>query len=587
MPCARDLVGALVLQPNRSALMFYESPLVATRRQQMFPVLEAGELERVRRFGTLRSFADGEYLARLGERSQGLMVLLAGNVTVYRRDVTGAQQPIVTYARGGFFGELAQITGRPSLVDARAEGEVSVLLLAPERLRALFIGEAQIGERILRALILRRMLVLEVGAGAPVIIGRPDDRNVLRLQEFLRRNAHPQQTLDPQADPEARALLAPFHIEARQLPMVLCPNGALLRNPTESELAGCLGLSFTLDRARTYDVAVVGAGPAGLSAAVYAASEGLSVLVLDRHAFGGQAGASARIENYLGFPTGISGMALMARAYNQAQKFGVEIGIPKTVIGLERPEDARRPFTLHLEDGEEVHSRAVVVATGARYRRLGVEGLASFEGSSAHYWASPLEVRLCAGQQVAVIGGGNSAGQATVFLAGEVSKIWLLIRGKDLAAKMSSYLVDRIQSLPNVEVVPEATVTALEGEDGKLETLRWRLASGADAGQPIHHLFLFIGAEPNSRWLTPVGVAVDTKGFVLAGGDVEQRECRSLETSVPGVFAIGDIRANSAKRIATAVGEGAQVLRGLHRFLGEVKERRAAIDSAVRIPTVG
>ncbi|HTT40262.1 MAG TPA: FAD-dependent oxidoreductase [Burkholderiales bacterium] len=543
-------------------------------------MLEAGELERVRRFGTNRAYTEGEYLARAGERSRGLMVILEGNVTVYRRDVTGAQEPLVTYGRGGFFGELAQITGRPALVDARAEGEVLVLLLPPERLRALFISEAQLGERILRALILRRMVALEVGAGGPLIIGRPEDRNVLRLREFLRRNGHPHGTLDPDVDAEARSLLEPFHIDVTQLPIVLCPNGELLRNPAESELARCLGLSFVLDGERVYDVAIVGAGPAGLSTAVYAASEGLSVLVLDRHAFGGQAGASARIENYLGFPTGISGMALMARAYNQAQKFGVEMGIPKTVIGLERPDGEGGHFTLHLADDERVCARAVVAATGARYRRLGVENLVSFEGASAHYWASPLEARLCAGQEVAVVGGGNSAGQAVVFLANQVAKIWLLLRGKELGAKMSSYLVDRIQSLPNVEVVREATVAALEGEDGRLDTLRWRLASGASVGRPIRHLFLFIGAEPNSGWLAAAGVAVDSKGFVLTGGDVARHECRSLETSVPGVFAVGDMRANSAKRIATAVGEGAQVLRGLHRFLGELKDQRAAIERA-------
>lgn len=567
--------------------MSYESPLVAARRQQMFPVLEAGELERVRRLGATRTFADGEYLARTGERPQGLMVVLEGRVTVFQRDVSGAQEPIVTYGRGGFFGELAQITGRPSLVDARAEGEVMVLLLVPERLRALFISEAQLGERILRALILRRMLALEVGAGGPLIIGCPNDRNVLRLQEFLRRNGHPQHTVNPEVDAEARALLETLAHDATKLPMVLGPNGEALCNPTESELACCLGLSTLLDPDRTYDVAVVGAGPAGLSAAVYAASEGLTVLVLDDHAFGGQAGASSRIENYLGFPTGISGMALMARAYNQAQKFGVEMGIPKRVVALERPDGVGRAFMLRLADAERVRARAIVAATGARYRRPGVRNLASFEGSSAHYWASPLEARLCAGQEVAVVGGGNAAGQATVFLANEVRKIWLLLRGKDLNAKMSSYLVDRIQCLPNVEVVPEATVTALEGESGRLETLRWCRASGADACRAIRHLFLFIGAEPNSGWLATAGVAMDGKGFVLTGGDVAQRDCRSLETSVPGVFAVGDVRSSSTKRIATAVGEGAQVLMGLHRFLAGLKDQRPAIGAQCRYAPPG
>jgi len=558
--------------------MTYQSPFVAARRQQLFPVLAAGEIERVQRYGTNRWYARGEYLARVGERSCGLMVVLEGSVTVYRSDAAGGTESIVTCGRGEFLGELAHITGRPSLVDARADEEVLVLLIAPERLRAVFIGEAQLGERILRALILRRMVVLETGSGGPLIIGGADDRDVLRLREFLRRNGHPQHTLDPQTDAEARALLEPLPGAARQLPLVLCPNGRLLNNPTEGELARCLSLSLALDPQRIYDVAVVGAGPAGLSTAVYAASEGLSVLVVDGHAFGGQAGASTRIENYLGFPTGISGMALMGRAYSQAQKFGVEMAIARSVSRLECPEAGGSCFTLHLADGGQVHARAVVAASGARYRRLGVEDLGSFEGSSAHYWASPLEARLCAGQEVAVVGAGNSAGQATVFLAGEVRKIWLLLRGRDLGAKMSTYLVDRICGLPNVEVVPEATVTALEGANGKLQALRWRAPSGAARELPVRHLFLFIGAEPNSGWLVGAGVAVDSKGFVLTGRDVAQRDCRSLETSVPGLFAVGDVRANSTKRIATAVGEGAQVLRGLHRHLSDPEHQPPALE---------
>lgn len=559
--------------------MPYESAFVATRRHQLFPVLEAGDIDRVQRFGSVRAFSDGEYLARVGERSLGLMVILAGNVIVYRRDLTGALEIVTTYGRGGFLGELAQMTGRPSLGDARAEGGVSALVIAPERLRALFIGEADLGARILRALILRRMLAIELRAGGPLVIGPPGDRNVLRLQEFLRRNGHPHRPLNPDADAEARALLETFHTDAAQLPVVLCPNGELLYNPSDSELARSLGLSVRLDCERTYDVAVVGAGPAGLSAAVYAASEGLSVLVLDRHAFGGQAGSSSRIENYLGFPTGISGIALMARAYNQAHKFGVETGIPKTVIGLERPERLGGVFTLHLTDEEQVRARAIVAATGARYRRLGAENVALFEGSSVHYWASPAEARLAAGQEVVVVGGGNSAGQATAFLAGEVPKVWLLIRGNDLGAKMSRYLTDRIASLANVEVVTGATVTALEGENGRLESLRWRETCGRETSRPIHHLFLFIGAEPNSGWLAGAGVAVDSKGFVLTGGDVARRDCQSLETSVPGVFAVGDLRARSTKRIATAVGEGGQVLKGLHRFLGDLKDRQVLDES--------
>jgi thioredoxin reductase (NADPH) len=553
---------------------------LATRRHQVFPVLDAQEVQRVTRFGEQRTFEPGENLATAGQRSEGVMVILSGNVRVSRKDAVGVEEHIVTYGPRGFLGGLEQLAGRPSLVDAHAVGAVTALVIAPERLRTLFIAEAALGERILRALILRRVLLLESSAGGPVIVGYADDRNVLRLEGFLRRNAHPQQTLDAAADPGAKAIIERFHIDASELPVVLCPNGELLRNPTEGELARCLGLVSPVDPARKYDVAVVGAGPAGLSAAVYAASEGLSVLVLDRHAFGGQAGASARIENYLGFPTGISGVALTARAYNQAQKFGVEMAIPKTVMSLECAGDSGSAmFRLRLADDECVRTRSVVVASGARYRRLEVGNLTPFEGSSVHYWVSPLEARLCAGQEVAVVGGGNSAGQAVVYLAAVVSKVWLLLRSKHLAAKMSSYLVDRINGLENVEVVPQANIIALLGENGFLDAVRWRADDLPEVQRPIHHLFLFIGADPNSTWLTGAGVALDSRGFVLTGGEPGRQ---TLETSRAGIFAVGDIRSGSAKRVATAVGDGAQVVASLHQFLAAGDNRRARPPGCAR-----
>lgn len=538
---------------------------VATRHHQMFPVLDAMQMERLRSFGEPRKFNTGENLASAGRHSEGVMVILGGSVSVSRRDVTGIEEHIVTYRRGGFLGGLEQLAGRPSLVDARADGAVSALVISPERLRSLLIHEASLGERILRALILRRVLLLEANAGGPVILGPANDRDVLRLQGFLRRNAHPQQTFNAVADPEAKVLIERFHIESTDLPVVLCPNGELLTNPTEAELARCLGLVSSVDPARVFDVTVVGAGPAGLSAAVYAASEGLSVLVLDRHAFGGQAGTSSRIENYLGFPTGISGLALTARAYNQAQKFGVEMAIPRTVTSVERATDSSsRPFSLALSEDETVRTRAIVVATGARYRRLSIEGLTPFEGSSIHYWASPLEARLCVAQEVVVVGGGNSAGQATVYLSTTASKVWLLLRGRHLSEKMSSYLVSRITSLENVEVVSEARISALEGEHGFLEAVCWRQRCQPEVRRRIHHLFLFIGAEPNSTWLSNAGIALDSRGFVLTGRELG---CRPLETSRPGIFAIGDIRSGSPKRVAAAVGDGAQVVASLHEYL--------------------
>ena len=551
-----------------------------TRRDQVFPVLEPSEIERVRRFGERHSYRAGEALAKIGEISRGLTLVLSGRVDVCQH-VPGHAELIVTHEAGAFLGELAQLAGRPSLVDASARGAVEALIIAPDRLRALLIAEAELGERIMRALILRRVGLLETGSGGPVIVGRAENGDVLRLEGFLRRNGHPLQRLDPETDPEAKALIERFHLDAGHLPIVLCPSGQLLRNPSETELARCIGLVGPIDRDRVYDVAVVGAGPAGLAAAVYAASEGLSVLVLDCRAFGGQAGASARIENYLGFPTGITGMALMARAHNQAQKFGVEMAIPDEVSGLEppvHPDDGH--FVLKLSNDERVSARAVVIASGARYRRLTIDNLDAFEGSSVHYWASPLEAKLCSGQEVALVGGGNSAGQAVVYLASQVAKVWLLVRGPDLAANMSRYLVDRITGLSNVEVVTQAHVSGLEGRDGMLEAICWRrTGSGDEVRRPVRHLFLFIGADPNTDWLSGSGVMLDGKGFVLTGSD-GAGDRRKLETSRRGVFAIGDVRSGSVKRVAAAVGEGAQVVAALHAFLAADGRNPTAIATA-------
>ena len=392
--------------------------------------------------------------------------------------------------------------------------------------------EAELGERIMRALILRRVGLLETGVGGPVIVGRADHGDVVRLEGFLARNGHPHQRLDPETDPGANALLERFHIDPLQLPIVLCPGGQLLRNPSETELARCIGLLRRIDSAKVYDVAIVGGGPAGLAAAVYAASEGLAVLVLDSRAFGGQAGASARIENYLGFPTGIAGMALMARAHNQAEKFGAEMAIPDEVVSLTESMSGDGRFLLGLSNGERVSTRAVIVASGARYRRLDVENLAAFEGSSVHYWASPVEARLCAAQEVALVGAGNSAGQATVYLASQVAKVWLLVRGPGLEASMSRYLIDRIAARPNVEVLTQTEVSALEGHGGVLEAIRWRQrASGREVRQPIRHLFLFIGAEPNTEWLSQYGVALDDKGFVRTGARPRRRRPTARDES--------------------------------------------------------
>jgi thioredoxin reductase (NADPH) len=538
------------------------------RRDQMIPKLDSLQIERVRRFGEVRSFADGERIMTAGEVAPGLMVVLVGRIAVTEHANLGETQAVTTHQRGDFLGELAQLAGRPALVDATAEGAVEALIFAPDRLRALLVAEAELGEIIMRALILRRMRILREGAGGPIIVGRADNGDVLRLEDFLRRNAHPHHLLNPETDAAAKALIERFHIDPGELPIVVCPSGTFMRNPSVNDLARCLGLVRPIAPDRVFDVVVVGGGPAGLATAVYAASEGLSVLVLDCRAFGGQAGASARIENYLGFPTGITGMALMARAYNQAQKFGAEMAIPDEATSIAAREDAAGLFSLQLQTGEGVRARSVVVATGARYRRPDVASLEGFESSSVHYWASPVEAKLCANQEVALVGAGNSAGQAVVYLAGQGVKVWMLVRRGDLTETMSRYLVDRVRGLSNVEVVTSAAVSGLEGRDGILEAVRWRLgANGQEVRRPIRHLFLFIGAEPNTDWLRGSGISLDAKGFVLTGEDAGAGR-HPLETTRRGVFAIGDVRAQSVKRVAAAVGEGAQVVAAIHAYLG-------------------
>ncbi|MER8407524.1 FAD-dependent oxidoreductase [Mesorhizobium sp. M0185] len=542
------------------------NPISIARRDQMFPVLAEADLDRMGRFGEAVSYAAGEQIVKAGELAPGLIVVLSGKVDIIQGGSFGRRETIVTHGAGNFVGELAQLSARPSLVDVEAVEPVEALVIPSQRLRDLMVQEANLGERIMRALILRRVGLLESGTAGPIIVGPVDSGDVLRLQGFLARSGQPHRVLDSAADPCARTLIERFHVDIHHLPIVLCPNGKLLLNPGENELARCIGLVRPIDAGKLYDVAIVGAGPAGLAAAVYAASEGLSTIVLDCRAFGGQAGASSRIENYLGFPTGISGMALMARAYNQAQKFGVEMVIPDEAKLLGSASDTSGAhYTLAVGGGETVRARSVVIAGGARYRRLDMANLAQFEGTSVHYWASPIEARLCAGQEVALVGAGNSAGQAAVYLAAHVKKVWLLARGSSLDASMSRYLVERVRAQPNIEVLAETQIAALEGDDGNLGKVRWRNRD-TETARPIRHLFLFIGADPNTDWLAQCGVALDAKGFVRTGPDIGQ-ERGALETNRGGVFAIGDVRSGSIKRVAAAVGEGAQVVAALHAYL--------------------
>jgi len=538
----------------------------ATRGDQMFLRFNDDEIERLARFGQPRSYHAGDMLARVGEPGPGLILILSGRVEVTQAN-GGEKTQIVIHERGNFMGELAQLSGRPYLVDEEALTDVEAVTIAPDRLRALLVAEADLGERLMRALILRRVGLIESGAG-PIVVGSEQNGDVLRLSYFLRRNGHPYRQLDPADDSCAQTLVARFNVEPEELPIVLCPNGNLLRNPTEGQLARCVGLVGPLDSARLYDVVVIGAGPAGLATSVYAASEGLSVLAIDCRSFGGQAGASARIENYLGFPTGISGMALMGRAFSQAQKFGVEVAIPDEAVKLEC---GNAPCHVQLGTGERVQARAVVLATGARYRRLGVEGLDRYEGTSVHYWASPLEADLCTDAEVALVGGGNSAGQATVFLATRARRVTLIAR-RPLEQTMSQYLIERIRAQPNIDVVIGSEISELEGADGMLEAISWRdRTSGAVTTRPVRYLFSFIGAEPNTDWLAGSRLKLDERGFVLTGDDVGDDRL-PMETSRSGVFAVGDVRSCSVKRVAASVGDGAQVVAAIHAYLARARE---------------
>jgi thioredoxin reductase (NADPH) len=543
---------------------------VESRRAQTFPRLSPADIARIKPLGQPRHFDAGEAMALAGEACRSIILILAGEAVTTQRGRDGQRRVIEASEPGSFHGELAQLSGRPWLVDVHATTEVEALILTPEALRALLISEADLGDRIMRAMILRRALLIEANLGGPIIVGAYGSAEVLRLETFLARNTHPWQTLDAATDPSARAHIERLQVTPEELPLVLCPAGQLLRNPTLHQLARCIGLMGAIDRDKIYDVAIVGAGPAGLATSVYAGSEGLATLTLDGNAFGGQAGASARIENYLGFPTGISGHALAARAYNQAQKFGVEMAIPGGVVALESADRGDTTQRLRLASGECVLARTVVIASGAGYRRLPIPHLDKFEMTSLHYWASPIEARLCAGCDVALVGAGNSAGQAAVYLAGHARRVYLLTRREALDASMSRYLIDRISGLNNVKVMGRAEVIGLEDRNGVLESVRWRSADGADGTLAVRHLFCFIGADPNTGWLAGTGITLDRNGFVLTGPDADTGGRHALETSRPGVFAIGDVRASSTKRVSSAVGDGAQVVAAIHAHLASL-----------------
>jgi thioredoxin reductase (NADPH) len=550
---------------------------LASRADQMFPQLTAAEIDRLRRFGEVRTWQPDEMLFEAGKPGQGMFVVLSGHVAVSRKNTLAANTPIVEHGAGQFMAEVGALSGRPALVDARALDTVEALLIKPAGLRAVVIAEAELGERIMRALILRRVGLIETGAGGPVLIGAPGAPDIMRLQSFLSRNGHPHTTMNPTSHHAAAEVVKLHAPRADELPLVVCPDGTVLKCPTEQELACRLGLYPDLDPDHVYDVVIVGAGPAGLATAVYAASEGLSTLVLDTRVIGGQAGASSRIENYLGFPTGISGQALTGRAFVQAQKFGADVAVPVTVNQLDC---AGWPLKLDLDCGSRVAAKTVVNAAGATYRHPAIPDLAKYEGRGVYYWASPIEAQLCSEQEVILVGGGNSAGQAVVYLASHAKHVHLLIRGDNLGKNMSNYLVERIMSLANVTLHTETEIVAFEGCAEGVSGVRWRhRKNGSEETKPIRRVFLFVGADPNTPWLVNCGVKVNDKGFICTGSDLapdefvqsrhaaDDRRPFPLETTVSGVFAIGDVRASSTKRVAAAVGEGAAVVAQVHAWL--------------------
>nr|AYM53979.1 bifunctional protein : sensor cNMP-binding domain-like protein [Pyxidicoccus sp.] len=534
------------------------------RLAQTFPQVTPEMAERIATYGTEERLPGGTLLFKRGERSVDFFFVLEGAIEILDFDDEGEPHVITVHDERQFTGELDLFNDRQILVSGRTRGDSRVVRVKRADFRRMVSTETDIGEIIMRAFILRRVGLIRHAQGGVVLIGEGHGADTLRLQRFLVRNGYPHRVFDIDADPDAGGFLDCFKLTPDQLPVVIAPCEHVLRNPSNATLADELGLSEAVDAAHAYDVAVVGAGPAGLAAAVYAASEGLETLVLEALAPGGQAGTSSKIENYLGFPTGISGMALAGRAQVQAQKFGARLAISRAVTGIDCDST---PYRLSLEDGRTVSARSVVIATGARYRKLDVPNLARFEGQGIHYAATAMESNLCHGEEVVVVGGGNSAGQAAVFLSRTVSHVHLLVRSGGLAATMSDYLVQRIQSSPRITLHTHTEITALDG-DTLLREVTWlHKPTGEVTTRRIGNVFVMIGAEPNTEWLNGC-LELDSKGFIKTGATADGHVLASpYATSRPGIYAVGDVRSGSVKRVASSVGEGSVVVQALHGFL--------------------
>jgi thioredoxin reductase (NADPH) len=548
--------------------------LLEERRAQMFPRLGEAQVARIAAHATRRRVKKGDVLFHEGEVNRHFFVILAGSVAIIQRDDDG-ERSIVVEEPMQFTGEFDMLTGRPTLHRGRAVSDGEVLVLDHAQFRNLVLADSDLSDVIMRAFILRRMAMLEESWGGIVLVGSRFSADTLRLKEFLRRNGEPYSSLDVDRDPSVQVLLDRFHVSVADVPVIVCGGDRVLRNPSNEALADCLGWTTSIDEVRVRDLVVVGAGPAGLAAAVMAASEGLDTLVIEGNAPGGQAGSSSKIENYLGFPTGISGEALAGRGVTQAEKFGAEIVIPRHA---EKLDCARRPYAIHVRGHDTVRARAVIIASGVSYRKLALPDLPRFEGVGIYYAATAVEARVCGDEEVAVIGGGNSAGQAAVYLSRSARHVHVLVRADGLAESMSRYLVRRIEETPNITLHVRTEMEALEG-DGHLERVRWRQRDGAGEEHGIRHVFTMTGATPHTDWLRGC-IALDAKGFVKTGPELSPDERDAfprpngrpphlLETSRPGVFAVGDVRAGSVKRVASAVGEGSVCIQLVHRCLQE------------------
>jgi thioredoxin reductase (NADPH) len=539
------------------------------REAQTFPTLTNAMIERVAAFGRRQDLPSGSMLYSRGDRGVDFFVLLAGTVEVFDQTESGEHRIVHTHGAHEFTGELDLFNNRRILVSARAAQDIRVIRVRRDDFRRMVAVEPDIGEIIMRAFILRRVGLIRHAQGAVTLVGPGHGGDTLRLQRFLTRNGYPHQLIDTERDADAKGFMSCFELSKDQLPVVVLADDTVLHNPTTSHLADAMGLTEELDASIVYDIAVIGAGPGGLAAAVYGASEGLRTIVLEALAPGGQAGTSSKIENYLGFPTGISGQALAGRAQVQAQKFGARLAISRSVVGVDCN---ARPFRLQLDDGSEALARAIVIASGARYRTLDVENFARFEGQGIHYAATAMEASLCLKQEVAVVGGGNSAGQAAIFLSRTVDHVYMLVRGPSLAATMSDYLVQRIEASPRITLLTQTEIVGLEGER-TLEHVTWsHRARAGETRKQIANVFAMLGAQPNTDWLRGC-VDLDDKGFVLTAASITDGSARlgtsPFAASVDGMYAIGDVRSGSVKRVASAVGEGSVVVQAIHQYLSE------------------